>query len=104
MTNEQDTSTKAQDTRKEGTMVKYADLRLGDIVDLRHSAYSTATVKQIRKYEEYLYVTFFRPYVHTSDFSYTGGVITYIGIEEFESPSFNGQMEVMLLQKGRELK
>lgn len=28
-------------------------------------------------------VRFFRPYVHTGDFSYTGGVICYLGTEEY---------------------
>ena len=29
-------------------------------------------------------VTLFRPYATTADFSYTGGVIPYIGIEQYE--------------------
>ena len=57
------------------------DMQLGDIVQLNgvdQWEYSTCTVKQIKDG----YVTLFRPFVHTNNFSYTGGVICYIGIEE----------------------
>jgi hypothetical protein len=59
------------------------DLRLGDVVttftgSATHS-YSHATVKKITEKE----VTFFRPYVATANFTYTGGVITYLGYEEY---------------------
>ena len=63
--------------------IKVSELQLADVVSIFPDAsYSTATVKQIKDG----YVTLFRPYVHTADFSYTGGVITYIGIEEFTIP------------------
>lgn len=58
-------------------------LQLADVVDLGgRDGYSYATVKQIRDNT----ITFFRPYVQTADFSYTGGVICYIGFEEFTLP------------------
>lgn len=58
--------------------VKVADLKLGDVLQLFEGAYGTATVKQIKDGV----VTLFRPYAATEDFSYTGGVICYTGIEE----------------------
>ncbi len=57
--------------------MKVKDLRLGDVVRLFEGAYGTATVKQTKDGV----VTLFRPYGHTSDFSYTGGVICYVGME-----------------------
>jgi hypothetical protein len=56
-------------------------LCLGDVVSLSDSPYSTATVKKVGD----TYITFFRPYVSTADFSYAGGVICYIGLEEFDA-------------------
>lgn len=61
------------------------DLRLGDTVSPTHDdngsrAYETATVVQIKDGRIYL----FRPYATTADFSYTGGVIPYIGIEQYD--------------------
>lgn len=53
---------------------------LGDVVNFRGIAdegYNTATVSQV--YDDGT-VDLFRPYVHTADFSYTGGVICYVGI------------------------
>jgi hypothetical protein len=60
--------------------VPAAELRLADVIQLEAiNAYHTATVKRI----EHGSVTLFRPYVQTEDFSYAGGVICYIGIEQF---------------------
>lgn len=59
--------------------LKTTELKLGDVVQVFDGAYGTATVKQIRDGM----ITFFRPYTQTADFSYTGGVICYIGFEEF---------------------
>ena len=58
------------------------ELKLGDTVKLGDGPYMTATVKQILNDGT---VTFFRPYVATSAFSYTGGLICTIGIEEFST-------------------
>ena len=61
--------------------VSAADLRLADVVTcMDGGGYVTATVKQIKDG----LVTLFRPYVETSDFTYTRGVICMIGIEEFK--------------------
>jgi len=59
------------------------ELKLADTVRLTCvGGYNTATVKNVTAE----HVTLFRPYVETADFSYTGGVICYIGIEEFSIP------------------
>ncbi len=61
-------------------------VKLADVVFLRsHGTYSQATVTQIEDGQ----VSLFRPYVHTADFKYTGGVIPYIGIETFQVPESN---------------
>lgn len=58
-----------------------ADLRLGDVVQTAFTSepYNDATVKTINGDK----ITLVRPYIHTSDFTYTGGVIPYIGYEEY---------------------
>ena len=56
--------------------VSASGLKLKDVVDLDFQ-YGYATVTNIKDGV----ITLFRPYVHTSDFSYTGGVIPYIGFE-----------------------
>lgn len=55
------------------------DLQLGDVVRSFDGPYSAATVKKIEETQ----VILFRPYVQTADFSYTGGVLCYIGVEEY---------------------
>jgi len=60
--------------------VEIKDLKLGDVVRLDMQAYGCATV---RKINEDGTVIVFRPYIQTADFSYTGGVICYIGTEDF---------------------
>jgi hypothetical protein len=74
--------------------VKYSELQLADVVILSNVIYGTATVKQIKDGS----ITFFRPYVHTEDFSYGGGVICYIGIEEF-TVCADSSSEVELLER-----
>lgn len=78
--------------------VKASELSLGDVVRFwDNDGYGDATVKQVKDGE----VVFFRPYVQTADFSYTGGVICYLGFEEF-SRFPNDTVE--LVRKGRPLK
>jgi hypothetical protein len=61
--------------------VDVKDLQVKDVVRITGiAAYSVATV--INK--NATFVTLYRPYVHTSDNEYVGGVIPYIGIEKFE--------------------
>ena len=54
-----------------------SELQLADVVQLSDDDYATGTVVQVTEDEVHVY----RPYVHTADFSYTGGVIPYIGTE-----------------------
>jgi hypothetical protein len=78
-------------------LIKVRELKLADKVRLFDQAYGDATVKQIK--EDCVILT--RPYVQTADFSYTGGVITYIGIEEV---TLSLSAVVHLLERGGELK
>ena len=78
--------------------VKRSELKLGDIVQSFEGSYDHATVKQIKSAS----IVLFRPYVHTSDFSHSGGVICYIGFEEYEI-SIN-DIPITLIEKGRESK
>lgn len=59
--------------------MKASDCRLGDVVRVIEGPYCDSTVVDIIDR-----VYLFRPYVHISDFEYTGGVIPYIGIENFD--------------------
>ena len=55
-----------------------SELQLADQLT-RKGTLGVVTVKQIKDNV----ITFFRPYTHTADFSYTGGVICYVGTEEW---------------------
>lgn len=77
--------------------VKGTDLKLADIIRLDTEAFGDAIVENIDGTE----ITLTRPYMHHSDFSHTGGVITYIGVEKFTvstSGTFN------LVRRGPALK
>jgi len=81
--------------------MRIIDLQLADVVRRDGSsaeAYVTMTVKQIEKD----WVTFFRPFVHTGDFSCTSGVLCYVGIEEFKVCK-SENVEYILLER-RQLK
>lgn len=57
------------------------DLKLADTVQLgQERGWGTALVKQIKDG----WITLFRPYGVTSDYSHSGGVSCYIGVEEFK--------------------
>ncbi len=58
---------------------KASELQLADVAELFENGYGVATVKRITEDGE---ITFFRPYVATTDFSCGNHVICYIGIEE----------------------
>ena len=60
------------------TLLKTSELQLADEVT-RDGTEGTVVVKQIDEKG----VHFFRTYPHTADFSYTGGVICYVGFEEW---------------------
>lgn len=62
-----------------GAVTPLTELRLGDCVEVFQGPYGSAIVKQIDDGQ----VTFFRPYGAHTDFAHTGGVICYVGVEEF---------------------
>jgi len=82
------------DTR---TWVKASELKLADTIQVECSAWNFAIVKQVTEQD----VVLFRPYGVTEDFSYSGGAICYVGIEEYSIPR-NDRL-VRLLER-RELK
>ncbi len=79
--------------------VKATELRLGDTVRITPvtEAYGDCMVEQIANGE----ITFARPYMHHGDFSHTGGVTTYIGLEKFKAHMSN---TFLLLRRGDPLK
>ncbi len=66
------------------TKITPKQMQLGDTVRYQPfgSAWNVAIVKQITDKD----VTLFRPYGTTADFSYTGGVICYVGMEQYTVP------------------
>jgi hypothetical protein len=65
--------------------MKTFELQLADVVDIGSmgsDGWNTAIVKQIEGDN----VTLFRPYGTNADFSYTGGVLCYVGIEQYVVP------------------
>ena len=70
------------------------ELRLRDRVRTHTGPYSTATVVKI----EDSMVHMVRPYIHTSDFETTAGVIPYIGWENYVIWM---DSEVTLLERGK---
>lgn len=62
--------------------IKTSELQLADVV-AQHPVgdlWQTTLVTQVKDGKVHL----FRPYGHTGDFSYTGGVIPYVGIETYK--------------------
>jgi hypothetical protein len=74
------------------------EIGLGDVVKCGEGAYMTATVCKVNEDGT---VDLFRPYTHTADFSYTGGVICYVGIEDIKSAN---PARLTLIEKGQKLK
>jgi hypothetical protein len=75
------------------------EIGLGDVVSLGwNDGYDNATVCKVHEDGT---VDLFRPYTHTADYSYTGGVICYVGIERCDrvDPS-----RLRLLRKSQPLK
>jgi hypothetical protein len=66
--------------------MKANELQLGDVVTAFYNEnpgpWSTAIVKKVTDDS----ITFYRPYGTKADFSYTGGVICYMGLEEYTVP------------------
>ena len=73
--------------------IKTSQLQLADVVRMSPDtmAFSTAIVTQIKDN----IITLFRPYGVTADFSYTGGVICYTGIEEYTIYSSDREVELL---------
>lgn len=61
----------------EGVEMTARELQLADTIDLGFQPWGSAVVTQIKDG----CVTLWRPYGHTADFSYTGGVVAYVGLE-----------------------
>ena len=65
---------------------KLSELKLGDVVRLQpeipNTPFHELTVVQATKEA----ITFFRHYTHLADFTYSGGVIPYVGTETFQAP------------------
>lgn len=79
--------------------IKIADLQLGDIIRLDGTeGYKDCTVHKIEGRD--VHVT--RPYVHTADFTYTGGVITYLGEEKFSLYANDSGTVVLLARRDPE--
>jgi hypothetical protein len=77
------------------TPIQANELRLADTILASggRMPWDTCIVSKLTDTEAHL----FRPYGTTADFSYTGGVICYIGIEEFAIP--RDTREVTLLDR-----
>ncbi len=66
---------------KSGDSLPSRLLRLGDVIETYEGMpFSTAVVIKVNENT----VTLFRPYAITADFSYTGGVLAYVGIETYQ--------------------
>lgn len=77
------------------TEVNVKELDFADVVELFSDGYGTATVRNTTEDE----VILDRPYIHTSDFICTGGVITYIGLEEVRLSKLDTR-KVTLVRRG----
>ena len=75
--------------------VKTCDLRLADVVKVFDGPWSTGIVTHI----DGNMVTMFRPYGTTADFSYSGGVIPYIGTETIKVPVDSSRMFLVMERK-----
>ena len=64
--------------------IQAKELKLGDVIQCLgiNQEFSTGIVKQVKSDS----ITIYRPYAVTANFSYTGGVICYTGIEEYQIP------------------
>lgn len=63
------------------TTIAARDIKLGDTIELAFmptTSFRMAVARQVTDKE----ITLFRIYIHTSDFSYSGGVVCYQGHED----------------------
>lgn len=72
-------------------------LRLGDVIRStnREEPFTSETVINVTEDE----VTLFRPYVHTGDFSHTGGVTPYVGFEQYKLSRNHGRPVLLYSRK-----
>jgi hypothetical protein len=70
--------------------VKACNLKLGDVIAAYEGAFGTAIVVKIEERD----IKLFRPYGTTADFSYTGGVIPYTGVESYSIPRNDAEFTV----------
>lgn len=85
-------------SKTETPKVEKPRIELGDVVSMNDGPFMDCTVCKVNEDGT---VNLFRPYVHTADFSYTGGVICYVGIENINSVN---PANLNLIQKGQKLK
>jgi hypothetical protein len=91
----------ARGLKGDGTdVIQAKDACYGDVVRLNlrgetMNPYSHCTVIKIDKQDTYNAVKLFRPYVHTSEFVTTGGIIPYVGFEEF---TVHGTTELVVVR------
>ena len=79
--------------------ITVSEMQLADTIRLFDcEPYGDATVRQITEEE----VLLDRPYTHSADFSYTGGVILYTGIER--CTLWKGSKKLYTLLDRKELK
>ena len=71
-----------QTKEKTKIMLRADELQLGDVVKSFDGPFNSSIVQKID--QERKSVKLFRPYGVSKNFSYTGGVICYTGIEEYE--------------------
>ena len=82
-------------------IIKTCELQIGDTVcaelnddPMPSRPWSTTFVVQIKDGQVHLW----RPYGHTADFSYTGGVVPYIGVEQYQV-AFNSETMWLLFRR-----
>ena len=76
-------------------LVKPRELECADVVETSPDGpWNYAIVKKVTETQIFL----FRPYGTTSDFKYTGGVICYIGIDEYAIER-SDERPLMLLER-----
>lgn len=81
------------------TIIRAMDMQLGDVIRPFDSGnpgpWTSAIVKRITDDS----IVLFRPYGVSADFSYTGGVICYTGIEEYTIARKSMSAEWVLLER-----
>ncbi len=73
--------------------IPLSEVQLGDDILLSPMPH-VHTVRQIKDGKIHL----FRPYTHCANFSYTGGVVCYVGVEEYWL-DHNMNIEVQLVER-----